>query len=92
MRTALMVFIKEKGIIFYREDGESLIQFFGPLNTFVVACARIAARLEDRELEVELVTASKPYTKVRFTHVGGPITVVWAGDRSERGHREMKRR
>lgn len=77
MRAAGMVHIAEKGIIFYQEDSESLVQFFGPQNTFVVPCARIAARLEDRELEVELVTANEPYTKACFTHIGGPITVIW---------------
>lgn len=78
MKTALMIHIKEKEVIFYREDSASLLQFFGPQNTPIVPCARITARLEDRELKVQLVTANEPYTKANFTHIGGPITVIWA--------------
>lgn len=78
MKPSVMVYIKEKEVIFYREDSASLIQFFGPLNTFVVACTCILAQFEGKELQVEVNTNENPIEKVRFTHVGGPITVIWA--------------
>lgn len=78
MRMARMVYLKEKEVIFYQEDSESLIQFFGPPNTFVVPCTCIIARFEGREIEAKVNTKENPIEQVRFTHIGGPITVIWA--------------
>jgi len=78
MRAARMVHIAEKGVIFYREEDADLVEFFGPQNTFVVCCTHILVQLEGKGLEVVVDTKENPSKAVRFTHIGGPITVVWA--------------